>query len=70
LADRIRSTIGRTIPHPHAVDFAVHNGRVTVRGNLRPHEAGQVIQSVERVAGVVAVDNQIIDASSSPSPVQ
>jgi hypothetical protein len=70
LADRIRSTIGRTIPHPHAVDFAVHNGRVTVRGNLRPHEAGQVIQSVERVAGVVAVDNQIIDASSSSSPVQ
>jgi hypothetical protein len=70
LADRIRSTIGRTISHPHAVDFAVHGGRVTVRGNLRPHEAGQVIQAVERVAGVVAVDNQIIDTSITTSPLQ
>lgn len=70
LADRIRSKIGRTITHPHAIDFAVHDGHVTVRGNLRPHEAGQVIQAVERVAGVVAVENQIIDASLNAGTLQ
>jgi hypothetical protein len=70
LTDRIRSTVGRTIPHPHNVDFAVHDGRVTVRGNLKPHEAGQVIQAVERVSGVVAVDNQIIDVSIAASTIQ
>jgi len=64
LYDRIRSTVGRTIPHPHQVDFAVHEGRVTVRGNLKPHEAGQVILAVEQVPGVLRVDNQIIDASA------
>jgi hypothetical protein len=64
LCDRIRSTVGRTLAHPHQVDFAVHAGRVTVRGDLKPHEAGQVIQAIERVAGVVSVDNQIVDTSA------
>lgn len=64
LCDRIRSTVGRTIPHPHQVDFAVHAGRVTVRGNLKPHEAGQVIQAIEKVAGVTGIDNQIVDTSA------
>jgi len=64
LCDRIRSTIGRTIPHPHQVDFAVNGGNVTVRGNLKPHEAGQVVQAVERVPGVLRVDNQIVDATA------
>jgi len=70
LADRIRSTIGRLIPHPHVVDFAVHGGCVTVRGDLKPHEAGQVVQAVERISGVIAVDNQIIDTSVKPPPLQ
>lgn len=70
LADRIRSTIGRAIDHPHVVDFAVHGGRVTIRGALKPHEAEQVIQAVERIPGVIAVDNQIIDASVNTAPLQ
>lgn len=70
LADRIRATVGRTIPHPHAVDFAVHEGRVTVRGSLKPHEAGLVIRAVERVHGVKSVDNQILDSSSVTGTVQ
>jgi osmotically-inducible protein OsmY len=64
LCDRIRSAVGRTIPHPHQVDFAVHDGRVTLRGDLKPHEAGQVIQAIEKVAGVASIDNQIVDTSA------
>ncbi len=69
LADRIRSTVGRTIPHPGAVDFAVHEGRVTVRGYLKPHESGAVVQAVEGVPGVRSVDNQIVEATME-HPVQ
>lgn len=64
LSDRIRSTIGRTIPRPLQVDLAVHDGRVTLRGDLKPHEAGQLVQAIERVPGVVSVKNEIVDSSS------
>lgn len=70
LLERIRSTVGRTVPRPGAVDFAVHEGRVTVRGYLRPHEAGQVIQAVEAVPGVSGVENQIVDAAAAEQPLQ
>jgi hypothetical protein len=70
LIDRIRSVVGRSIPHPSAVDFSSHDGRVTVRGYLKPHEAGQVIQAIERIAGVRSVDNQIVDASGDTHSVQ
>lgn len=70
LIDRIRATVGRAIPHPHAVDFAVHQGRVTVRGSLKPHEAGVVIRAVEGIHGVKSVDNQILDSSSVTGTVQ
>lgn len=61
LEDRIRTTVGRTLLNPKLVDFAVTNGRVSVRGNLKPHEAGQVIQAIERVPGVAEVDDQIVE---------
>lgn len=63
LADRVRATIGRSIPHSHKVDIAVHSGVVTMRGDLKPHEAGQLVLAIERVPGVASVDNQIIDTS-------
>jgi hypothetical protein len=70
LIDRIRSTIGRTVTHPQAVDFSAHEGRVTVRGYLKPHEAGQVVLAVEKIPGVRSVDNQIVDSSQAEHPVQ
>lgn len=69
LVERIRSTVGRAVPHPGAVDFAVHSGRVVVRGYLKPHEAGAVIQAVQGVPGVLSVDNQILDAAAD-QPIQ
>ena len=70
LIDRIRSVVGRSIPHPGAVDFVAHEGRVTVRGYMKPHEAGQMIQAIERIPGVRSVDNQIIDAAVQSQPLQ
>jgi hypothetical protein len=63
LADRVRATIGRSVQYPHKVDIVVHSGVVTMRGDLKPHEAGQLVMAIERVPGVASVDNQIIDTS-------
>jgi len=70
LSDRIRSTIGRSIPSPHAVDIAVHQGRVTLRGVLKPHETGALLEAIERIPGVRSVDNQVLDTAPTQSPVQ
>lgn len=70
LSDRIRSTIGRVVPAPHAIDLAVHEGRVTLRGMLKPHETGLVVGAVEKIPGVRSVDNQIVDLSQQPTTMQ
>lgn len=57
---RVRSALGRTIPHPHAVGVAVDCGKVTLRGSLPPHQAGLAVLAVERVKGVTEIENLII----------
>jgi hypothetical protein len=66
LEGHLRSVVGRTIERPHQVDLAVRDGRVSLRGDLKPHEAGLVVQAIERIPGVQAIDNQIIDTSATP----
>ena len=70
LTDRIRSTVGRVVPRPHSVDFAVQDGNVTVRGYLKPHQAGHIIQAIERIPGVISVSNQIIETGEVSPTVQ
>jgi osmotically-inducible protein OsmY len=70
LSDRIRSTIGRVIQTPHAVDLAVHEGRVTLRGVLKPHEAGLIVGAIEKIPGVRSVDNQVVDLSHEAPTMQ
>lgn len=59
IAARVRSALGRAIPHPRAVGVAVEHGRVTLRGMLVPHEAGLAVLATERVRGVVGIENLI-----------
>jgi hypothetical protein len=70
LSDRIRSTIGRVIPTPHTVDLAVHEGRVTLRGVLKPHESGLVVGAIEKIPGVRSIDNQVVDLAQEPATMQ
>lgn len=65
LESRLRSVLGRTIDHPHQIDVAVRDGNVSIRGNLKPHESGLVVQAIERIPGVRSIDNQIIDVSAA-----
>lgn len=68
---RIRSTLGRTIPHSRAVDVSVVNGRATLRGTLPPHLAGVVVRATEEVRGVRGVENLIVaPIEEGASPIQ
>lgn len=66
---RVRSVLGRTIPHPRAVSISVVGGKAAVRGTLLPHEAGAVIRAVETTRGVQSVENLLVaplDSQSAP----
>jgi hypothetical protein len=71
IESRVRATLGRTIPHPHAVVVTVLNGHVSLRGTLHPHEAGLVVRATERVRGVKGVENLLTPPmQEGASPIQ
>jgi hyperosmotically inducible periplasmic protein len=65
---RVRSTLGRAITHPRAIDVSVVNGQVTLRGTLAPHLAGVVVRATERVRGVRGVENLIAAPAEEVTP--
>jgi hypothetical protein len=68
---RIRSVLGRTIPHPRSVSVSVERGKASVRGTLLPHEAGAVIRAIETIRGVQCVENLIVaPLDSQTAPIQ
>ena len=59
LRERVRSQIGRVVSHPRAIDVAVSNGVVTLRGPILMDEVSQLLNAVEAVRGVQDVVNHL-----------
>src|SRR5262249_24307552 len=59
LAARVRPTVGRAVTHPHAIAVTVHQGRVTLRGPILAREVPRLLEMVQAVRGVQAVDNHL-----------
>lgn len=59
LAERVRSQIGHVVMHADAIDVSVASGRVTLSGRVLHDEVHRLLQRVEHVPGVVAVENQL-----------
>ena len=57
--ERIRSTLGRVVAQPHAVEVAVHDGRVVLSGTVAEDEAGWLVAAVRKVRGVSAVEDRL-----------
>lgn len=55
LAERVRTRLGRTVSHPHAIAVAAHDGRIELSGPVLAHERRQLLDSVSAVAGVTGV---------------
>lgn len=58
LTDRVRAQLGRFVSHPHAIDVAVSDGIVALRGPVLQAEVPRLIAAIERVRGV----REVVDA--------
>ena len=59
VTERIRSKLGRAVSHPHAIQVAVNQGRVTLSGQILPSEVDQLLKRVWSVRGVTGVENRL-----------
>ena len=59
LEARVRSTLGRLVSHPHAIDVRAHNGTITLSGDVLTAEAHRLLGGVAGVAGVSHLENQL-----------
>ncbi|MBI4408355.1 MAG: BON domain-containing protein [Gemmatimonadetes bacterium] len=59
LAARVRSRIGWLVSHPHSIEVAAENGRVTLCGPILSREVDRVLERVQHVRGVKEVVNEL-----------
>ncbi len=55
LEARVRSRLGRAMPHLHGVEVTAGQGLVTVSGNIPQEEEDRLIEAVEAIPGVEGV---------------
>ena len=55
VSKRVRSELGHVSSHPRAIDVEVHGGAVTLRGPVLNTEVVDILNGVESVRGVTAV---------------
>jgi uncharacterized membrane protein len=59
LSARVRSELGRLVSHPHAIEVAVAEGRVTLSGQILAAEVDELIESASAIRGVTGVENRL-----------
>lgn len=59
LHERIRSSFGRKVRHPHSVEVQVQDGNVTLRGVVLSQEVDDLIECVRSVRGVKQIANEL-----------
>lgn len=59
VAARVRSKLGRAVSHPHAIQVAVNQGRVTLSGQIMASEVDQLLKRAWSVRGVTGVENRL-----------
>src|SRR3954470_2246907 len=68
LASRVRACLGRYVSHPHAIEVAASDGRVTLSGPILAHEVKALIAAVRHVRGVGGVVNRL-EAHTEPGDI-
>ena len=59
LEARVRSALGRCVSYPHAIQVVACEGRVRLSGPILADEEKKAIRQVERVRGVIQVENRL-----------
>ncbi|HEX7327780.1 MAG TPA: BON domain-containing protein [Casimicrobiaceae bacterium] len=60
LIERVRAALGRAVSNPHAIQVGANRGRVVLSGPVLAAEAATLVDAVSGVAGVSAVDNELV----------
>lgn len=69
LEARVRSKLGRSVSHPHAIKVQVDGeGRILLHGDVLTHEVPYLLQAVSAVPGVKEVINHL-DAHDEPGNI-
>jgi uncharacterized membrane protein len=68
VADRVRSTLGRFVRQPRAIDVAVHDGVARLSGSVGPGEDTRIVRRIGRVRGVRGVENALEPRAQSSVP--
>lgn len=68
LLKRVRARLGRAVSHPRAIQVAVQEGQVILRGPIFAAEVQGLLSAIARVRGVQSVLNQL-DAHDSAENV-
>jgi hypothetical protein len=59
LVERVRSQMGRTVSHPHAIQVTAINGKVTLKGEILARELGNLLRTISTVKGVEEIGNHL-----------
>lgn len=68
LHDRVRSTLGRYVSHPSAIEVAVEDRHVVLTGDVLASEVDRLLKGVRKVRGVQEVENRL-QAHEQPGDV-
>lgn len=68
LEQRVRSTLGRHVSHPHSIVVEAEDGHVVIAGPILRHELDNALEAIQAVRGVKDVDNQL-DVYDEPGSV-
>jgi len=68
IAERVRAKMGRLVSHPHAIEVACAQGRVTLSGPVLACEVHRLVAGVESVRGVTGVESRL-QAHNEPGDV-
>jgi BON domain len=59
LVERVRSQLGYAVRHPSSIEVSASGGRVTLRGPVLADEIGRLRRRVQRVRGVLGIDDRL-----------
>jgi len=59
LVERVRSSVGRAVSHPGALEVTAAGGTVTLGGRILSDEVQDLVTAVRRVRGVERVENRL-----------
>jgi len=68
LVERVRSQMGRTVSHPHAIHVSAKNSCVILSGEILSNELNGLIRAVSGVKGVKDVVNEL-NAHNQPGDI-